>query len=245
MPLHIIKMTMIVIFVPSPPQPLLFSRVPLALPPPSSPRLPVRRVSETLTHNPPSVGPVGERREIFLSPSFLCAETVRHAETGRTQKFLLVPFTLFFLLVPLIVARARARERVSTYSYVPLSVSLSLVPPLTRSFLPRPSNDSPLSIQRFRAGLYLRHTASLSACRGRLIVARLCWPTADRVPVYGRIQASTIIVTFVGDDARNDRPLRTSGTKRPRAFAYLANHVHSMSTSLCTCMTRSWFFRKI
>lgn len=181
MPLHIIKMTMIVIFVPSPPQPLLlFSRVPLALPPPSSPRLPVRRVSDACTQ-PPSVGPVGERRGIFLSPSFLRAETVRHAETGRTQKFLLVPFTLFFLLVPLIVARAR--ERVSTYSYVPLSVSLSLVPPLTRSFLPRPSNDSPLSIQRFRAGPYLRHTASFSACRGRLIVARLCWPTADRVPV--------------------------------------------------------------
>lgn len=141
MPLHIIKMTMIVIFVPSPPQPLLFSRVPLALPPPSSPRLPVRRVSDACTQ-PPSVGPVGERREILLSPSFLRAETVRHAETGRTQKFLLVPFTLFFLLVPLIVARAR--ERVSTYSYVPLSVSLSLIPPLTRSFLPRPSNDSPL-----------------------------------------------------------------------------------------------------
>lgn len=110
MPLHIIKMTMIVIFVPSPPQPLLFSRVPLALPPPSSPRLPVRRVSDACTQ-PPSVGPVGEKREILLSPSFVRAETVRHAETGRTQKFLLVPFTLFFLLVPLIVARARVRAR--------------------------------------------------------------------------------------------------------------------------------------
>lgn len=139
MPLHIIKMTMIVIFVPSPPQPLLlFSRVPLALPPPSSPRLPVRRVSDACTQ-PPSVGPVGERRGIFLSPSFLRAETVRHAETGRTQKFLLVPFTLFFLLVPLIVARARARESRLTPTSLSACHSPSYRLSLARSFPVRPT----------------------------------------------------------------------------------------------------------
>jgi len=178
---------MIVIFVPSPPHPLLFSRVPLALPSPSSPRLPELCVPGHRHLRTTSVRELcGREKETFFSFSL---PSERHAETEKSQKFLLVPFTLFFLLVPLIVARAHAR--VSAYSYVPLgmslSFSLSLIPPLTRSFLPRSSNDYPLSVQRFRAGLYLRRAASFSACRGRLIVARLCPRTCVR-RIYKRRQ---------------------------------------------------------
>lgn len=173
MPLHIIKMTMIVIFVPSPPHHLLFSTVPLALPPSSSPRLPGSVPGHRHSHTNLRLWALREgERDLSFSFSFLRPETGRHAETGRTQKFLLVPFTLFFLLVP-------------TYSYVSLGVSLSLVPPLTRSFLLPVQPTIPLyTSKRFRAGLYLRRAVSFSACRGRLIVARLCWPTADRIPVY-------------------------------------------------------------
>lgn len=85
MPLHIIKMTMIVIFVPSPPHLLLFSRVPLALPL-SVFSSPIRRcVPDTYTQ-PPSVGPVGERKIDFsfsLSPSLLRPETQRDTQRQR------------------------------------------------------------------------------------------------------------------------------------------------------------------
>lgn len=134
MPLHIIKMTMIVIFVPSPPHPLLFSRVPAALSPPSSPRLPGRRcVPPTLTQSP-SVDPVGERKRDFsLSLSLL---SFKDGETRGDREDSEIPSRPVYSLPSLGPAHRRARARVSAYSYVSLGVSLSLVPPLTRSFLP-------------------------------------------------------------------------------------------------------------
>lgn len=175
-------MTMIVIFVPSPPQPPPLLESATSPPPSTVFSSPTRAPCVRRLHTTSVRGPCGrEKRDLSFSlfPSRGDGETRGDREDSE------IPSRPVYSLLSLGPAhrRARARERVSTYSYVPLSVSLSLIPPLTRSFLPRPSNDSPLSIQRFRAGLYLRHSASFSACRGRLIVARLCRPTADRVPV--------------------------------------------------------------
>lgn len=210
---------MIVIFVPSPPHHLLFSTVPLALPPSSSPRLPGCVPSHWHSHTNLRLWALREgERDLSFSFSFLRPETGRHAETGRTQKFLLVPFTLFFLLVPL--ARARVSRLTPTFLSACHSPSYRLS--LARSFSPfiqrfpsiRPKGFAPVSIFVVPClSARAEEGSSPRASVGRPRTAYLC---------VRRIQTATIIVTFVGDDAQNDRPLRTSETNRPRAFVDLA-----------------------
>lgn len=141
---------MIVIFVPSPPHP--------------PPRWAAADSSPPSTPRPPSAVCMRHRHSYTRSAargpaclSFLLF--LRWRRDRRTQEFLLVPFTLFFLLVPLIVARER--KSLSFNSYVPPDVSLSLALPLTRSFLPRPSRSF-LSIypKAFRVVPYLRRLST-------------------------------------------------------------------------------------
>lgn len=184
MPLHIIKMTMIVIFVPSPPHLLLFSRVSLALPPPvlsSPPRLAVCPGHRHL-HATSVRGPWERGRETLPSLSLSLSPPSGDGETRRDKEDSEIPSRPVYSLLSLDPAHRRARARARTRESLGLLLRLSrrvTLPHIARSFPVRPTN-SPLSDQRFRAGLYLRRAVSFSACGGRLIAARLCQPTAGR-----------------------------------------------------------------
>lgn len=163
MPLHIIKMTMIVIFVPSPPHPLphLESatrpslRLLLAYPPTH-----LRATSRSWA--------LCEREKeicLSLSLSLTLPFVQRRRDTRRDREDSEIPSRPGYSLLSLGPAHRSKRARVLAYSYVPFGVSFSLIPPLTRSFLTH-------AVQRFpsvrpkvsrRAGLYLRRAARLSA----------------------------------------------------------------------------------
>lgn len=238
MPLHIIKMTMIVIFVPSPPHLLLFSRVPLALPVSvfSSPTrccVPGHRHLHTSSIR----GPCGREKErsfsLSLPPSSGDGETRRDREDSE------IPSRPVYSLLSLGPAHRRARARESLGLLLRPSQRVTLPRTVSYSLVPSPS------VQRFPSiRLKVSRRSLSSSCRVFQRVQRKAHRRApllvDRGPrtCISRIQTATIIVTFVGDDAQNDRPLRTTETNRPRAFADLADHVHSICPSLCTCVTR-------
>lgn len=150
--------------------------MPLTLPPALLLAHPASRVLGHLHTTSVRVGPspplflilfISLAPSLHLSLSFSLSSRRRHEETGKTQEFLLVPFTLFFLLIPLIrTSRATACARESL-GFTPTSLSALVTLPhfasrsLTSS-LARPSVPS-LSVQQFflihpkvsRAGPYL------------------------------------------------------------------------------------------
>lgn len=192
MPLHIIKMTMIVIFVPSPPHLLLLLllRVPLALPSFvfSSPTPKLYAWPPIHTQTISIRGPCGRKKERFFLLSFSLVR--RRRDTRRDREDSEIPSRPAYSLLSLGPAHRRALARVSAYSYVPLGVSFSLIPPLARSFLPRPR------VQRFppirpkvsrrslssscRVFQRVQRKSHLAAC-ARVSVGR---PRIAYIPVY-------------------------------------------------------------